>query len=220
MMGSEKFAIPSLIDRFNNLYGNQIDHPLTYDEFVAHFHGQARETLCANLGQHFGITVDYPTLYENREWYMMQHLQNAPDGVPMADGLIEALTTLQTRGYKFAFISNNPIQRALAAMRYATNGRGEELAKLFSCHYFEAGDKQKPLPDAYLRAMQQLGTNPKHAYAIEDSVTGAKAAVAAGLTTFGYTGFADHPNDIKQKLTATGCKECFHHWDDLPGLLP
>ena len=152
-MATEHLAVPSLIERFNELYADKIDHLLTLNEFKEHFHGQARENLCSNLSKHFGICVDYSMLYDAREWRMMQQLQKT--GVEMAANLIETLSILERRGYKFAFVSNNPIQRALAAMRFATNGQGEKLARFFGTSFFEAGDVQKPKPYVYLRAMEQ-----------------------------------------------------------------
>lgn len=162
-MATEHLAVPSLIKRFNELYGSQIGSELTYEEFKQHFHGQARESLCANLSKHFGLEVDYPTLYEDREWRMMQMLQHT--GVEMADHLVETLEVLQEQGYKFAFVSNNPIQRGLAAMRYATNRQGDRLARFFGTAFFEAGNAQKPKPDVYLHAMEQLGTSAENCYA-------------------------------------------------------
>jgi putative hydrolase of the HAD superfamily len=41
--------------------------------------------------------------------------------------------------------------------------------------------RSKPWPDPYLAAMQALDTTPNHAIALEDSLTGYRAARAAGL---------------------------------------
>jgi beta-phosphoglucomutase-like phosphatase (HAD superfamily) len=216
-MATEHLAVPSLIKRFNELYSSHIGQDLTFEEFKEHFHGQARETLCANLSKHFGIKVDYATLYESREWRIMQLLQST--GVEMADRLVETLESLQEKGYKLAFVSNNPIQRGLASMRYAKNGQGDRLARLFGTAFFEAGDVQKPKPDVYLRAMEQLGTSSQNCFAVEDSPTGVTAAVKAGITTFGFTGFADDSKNIIDKLKEKGAKSCFHQWKELPSLL-
>ncbi|MBL8085449.1 MAG: HAD family phosphatase [Candidatus Obscuribacter sp.] len=221
MMATEHLALPSLIARFNELYEDQIGRPLTEAEFHEHFHGQARQSLCLSMSKHFGIKVEGDLLYHQREWRMMQMLQQK--GVDMAPDLLETLTLLQKSGVKLAFVSNNSIQRALAAMRYSTNGRGEELARLFGTAYFEAGDVQKPAPDIYLRALKQLQADPQESYAVEDSVTGVKAAVAAGITTFAYTGFAGTINgctdELEKKLMAAGARTCFAHWNDFPALL-
>lgn len=216
-MATEHLAVPSLIKRFNELYGSQIGSDLTYEEFKQHFLGQARESLCANLSKHFGIDVDYATFYEAREWRMMKTLQET--GVQMADYLVETLESLQEIGYRFAFVSNNPIQRGLAAMRYATNGQGDRLARLFGTAFFESCDIQKPKPDVYLRAMEQLNISPENCYAVEDSPTGVTAAVGAGIVTFGFLGFTDNQEEMAEKLTNKGATACFSHWQELPSLL-
>lgn len=213
LMETEQYALPSLITRFNTLYGDQINHLLTLDEFKQYFHGQARETLCDNLSRHFNITVDYSLLYDQRESQIMAHYQQIPGGIPMAPGLIEKLSLLAKQNYQFALVSNNPIQRAFAAMRFADNQQGSILAQLFGTHFFEAGSIQKPQPDIYLTAIQQVNADPASSFAVEDSVIGAKAAIAAGLTTFGYTGFSDDPKASQIKLLDAGCISIFHHWE-------
>ncbi|MEB3702237.1 HAD family phosphatase [Candidatus Bealeia paramacronuclearis] len=217
LMKTEHLAVPSLILRFNEMYQDRIGRSLTLAEFKTHFHGQARENLCENLSRHFGIQIDYRDLYRDREWHIMEILRH--EKVEMAPGLIPALQRLQKEGFQFAFVSNNPIQRGLAAMRNAQNGEGETLARFFGTAFFEAGDIQKPKPDVYLRAMTQLETNPAFCFAIEDSVTGASAAVNADIPTLGYTYFADNPGEMAQKLKSKGVLETFSDWDSLANYL-
>jgi HAD superfamily hydrolase (TIGR01509 family) len=216
-MATEHLAVPSLIKRFNELYAEKIGCELTYEEFKQHFHGQARETLCTNLSKHFGILIEYPVLYKNREWHVLQMLKETK--VEMAPHLIQTLEILQKAGYKFAFVSNNPIQRGLTAMRNATNGKGEQLAHFFGTAFFEAGDVQKPNPDIYKRTMEQLDTSPSNCYAVEDSVSGVRSAVGAGITTFGYLAFADHPEEMEKNLKEKGAIACFQDWKEFPQLL-
>jgi HAD superfamily hydrolase (TIGR01509 family) len=213
MMATEAFALPSLCTRFNALY--RTPEPLTLELFQQQFHGLARQSLCAALSQYFGITVDGDALYADREWHVMQHLHSASSGIPMAPGLIETLASLRHAGILAALVSNNPVQRALAAMRYADNKRGDELVTLLGTRMFEAGDKQKPLPDPYMRALSQLDAKPETSWAVEDSVTGVTAARAAGLTVFGYTGFASNPEKARDALKAAGCAAVFATWPEI-----
>lgn len=187
MMATEHLAVPSLVDRFNTLYGDRIGRKLTVDEFQQNFKGQARQSLADNLSRHFDIDVDYELLYHDRELYMMRLLKS--HGVEMAPGLVDSLEYLKKSGIRLAFVSNNPIQRAFAAMRAASNGQGKRLAAVFEANFFEAGETQKPRPDVYLRALELLGVEAEHCLAIEDSVTGVKAAVGAGIDTLGCTAF-------------------------------
>lgn len=219
LMATEQYAVPSLISRFNTLHAAAAGRELTLAEFKQYFHGQARETLCQNLSEHFGIAVDYQTLYEAREARMMQYLKEVPDGIAMAPYLIETLTELNHQGAILSLVSNNPVQRALCAMRFASNQQGDSLAALLGTRFFEAGEIQKPQPEVYLRAIQQVSADPRRSVAVEDSVTGAKAALAAGLTTFAFTGFAEQPNELAEKLISVGCKEAFNDWRQMPALL-
>ena len=63
------------------------------------------------------------------------------------------------------------------------------LEKIELAGYFQTtvcrGDapRIKPAPDLYLVACRLLGVDPRDACAVEDSATGATAALAAGLTT-------------------------------------
>ncbi|MFI4937038.1 MAG: HAD family hydrolase [Candidatus Berkiellales bacterium] len=219
LMATEQTAVPSLIARFNELYQKQIDHALTFEEFKIHFHGQARETLCENLSRHFKIKVEYRILYDQREWRIMQHLQQLPDGIEMAPHAIDTLQQLTQQGVNIALVSNNPIQRAFAAMRFARDKQGDHLAALFKTNFFEAGDIQKPKPDVYLHAIEQVNAHLENSFAIEDSITGATSATSAGLKTFGFTGFSDHPEELKSKLLGLGCIDVFHSWEEFPALL-
>ncbi|HRE32627.1 MAG TPA: HAD-IA family hydrolase [Candidatus Berkiella sp.] len=219
LMATEQYAVPSLIARFNALYAASAGKELTLSVFKQHFHGQARETLCQNLSDYFGITVDYKMLYESREARMMQYLQEIPEGIAMAPYLIETLTALHSQGAIFSLVSNNPIQRALCAMRFANNRQGDALVALFGTRFFEAGSIQKPQPEVYLRAMQQVDALPDNSIAVEDSMTGAKAALAAGLTTLAFTGFAENPPEQAEQLRALGCKAAFDDWRQMPAIL-
>jgi beta-phosphoglucomutase-like phosphatase (HAD superfamily) len=149
----------------------------------------------------------------------MQYLQDIPEGIPMAPHVIETLTELTRHGAVLSLVSNNPIQRALTAMRFSANGQGDALAACFGTRYFEAGDIQKPKPDVYLKAIMQTSAVIEDSFAVEDSVTGAQSAIAAGLKTFAFTGFADNPMELKAKLLQIGCMDVFNDWSAFPALL-
>jgi HAD superfamily hydrolase (TIGR01509 family) len=224
LMSTEQYTVPSLISRFNELYRDQINTPLNDELFKQHFHGQARQNLCDNLSKYYNIPIDYSALYHMREWRIMKHLQyiyETEGGIPMAPHVIETLTTLTAPPYgiQLALVSNNPVQRALSAMRYARNHEGEKLSRLFGTHYFEAGDIQKPKPDIYIHAMSQVNTYPESSFAVEDSITGATAAIKAGIPTFGYTGFSEQADILAEKLTNLGCIDTFQDWKDFPDKL-
>jgi HAD superfamily hydrolase (TIGR01509 family) len=64
------------------------------------------------------------------------------------------------------------------------------LGQHFGEHVYSADgwDRGKPFPDIYLAAAKGLGVDPVDCLAIEDSPTGAQAAIAAGMTVVGFCG--------------------------------
>ena len=217
MMQTEAVSIPSLIDRFNELYSQHINQSLTMDIFQEYFHGKARQNLCEALSSHYGINIDFEVLYQDRQLNMMKAYRKY--GVEMAENLLPTLQGIQQDNITLALVSNNPIQTNLTAMRFAKNSQGDELARLFGTYMFEAGDIQKPDPDVYHRALSQLDVQATDAVAIEDSHTGIQAAVLAGIPALGFTGFAEDKDAKEKQLKAAGAKHCFHHFSEVEAML-
>lgn len=78
-------------------------------------------------------------------------------------------------------------------------------------HIFTGLDVEdpKPAPDLFLMAAERLGANPAETLVIEDSVVGVKAGVAAGMTTYGFTGAHHDPRAHKNTLKQTGAHDVF-----------
>ncbi|ETZ05418.1 HAD family hydrolase [Holospora undulata] len=209
LMGTERLTVPLLIRRFNEQYKDKISFPLTIECFETHFQGKTRESLCDHLSNYFKIKVDCEVLYYEREIEIARSFQE--NLVEMAFYVIEALTIVRQR-YKLALVTNSPLQRVFSAMRWAKNGRGKNLAKIFETSFFESGNSPKPLPNVYFFAMNQLRVLPVHCIAVEDSVAGAAASIRSGIKTFGYTGFSYNRLCSEERLKAAGVVQCFDDW--------
>ena len=89
------------------------------------------------------------------------------------------------------------------------------LARYFGDRVFSATmvANGKPAPDLFLLAAQRMGVSPKECVVIEDSHSGVRAGLAAGMTVFGYC-----PSGDMWNLKELGIKT-FADMDDLIGLL-
>jgi len=67
----------------------------------------------------------------------------------------------------------------------------------------------KPAPDLFLFAAAKMGAEPERCLVIEDSISGVMAGVAAGMTTWGFTGAAHDPAKQRQSLVSAGAHEVF-----------
>jgi HAD superfamily hydrolase (TIGR01509 family) len=74
--------------------------------------------------------------------------------------------------------------------------------------------QSKPFPDVFLHAARQQGVAPADCAVIEDTPTGVRAGVAAGMTVFGYCALTP-----KQRLIEAGAHHTFDRMRDLPGLI-
>jgi HAD superfamily hydrolase (TIGR01509 family) len=74
--------------------------------------------------------------------------------------------------------------------------------------------QSKPFPDVFLHAARRQGVAPANCAVIEDTPTGVRAGVAAGMTVFGYCALTP-----QQRLIEAGAHHTFERMRDLPGLL-
>lgn len=89
-------------------------------------------------------------------------------------GASELLDDLAARGLPLALVTNTSAEVAVEPISFIGTSRFEVVVTSDDVEH------AKPAPDPYLLACSRLGVRPDEAVAVEDSVTGATAAAAAG----------------------------------------
>ncbi|BAZ09297.1 HAD family hydrolase [Calothrix sp. NIES-4071] len=120
-------------------------------------------------------------------------------------GLTELLTWTQTHHIKRALVTNAPHENAYFMLDILELGATFELIVL-------AEDEEKPKPDPtpYRVAAQRLGVSIENAIALEDSPSGIKSAVGAGIKTIGIASTHD-----PEKLCSLGAFMAIPDFTDL-----
>lgn len=146
-------------------------------EAMRRFTGVPHAECLRQVERDFGVRV--PDDFEAR--YAAASLALYRDVVQPIAG-IQALVP-RHRG-AFAIASGSPLRKIRLGL--ARVG----LTAQFGDRVFSAEQvaRSKPYPDVYLLAIERLGQPAAQGVAVEDSPTGATAAVAAGLTVFGLVG--------------------------------
>ncbi|MFN3722050.1 MAG: HAD family hydrolase [Paracoccaceae bacterium] len=131
-------------------------------------------------------------------------------GTPLIPGILSVLDVLDRAGIPFAMGSNGSDEKM-----QITLGQHPGLIARFRGHLYSGQTlgAPKPAPDLYLHAARQMGAAATDCVVVEDSPTGARAAIAAGMRCLGYA--AHTP---PERLAAVGA-EPFFDMAALPGLI-
>lgn len=175
----------------------------TYEQAVAEYMGLHMDACIVHIEQKLGkpVSSDFHEQFKTRTLAAYRtHL----DAIP---GIREVLEYL-----------NCPVAVASSAehdeleVKLAVTG----LAKFFGGNVFSVTDvvRGKPHPDIYLHAADAIGVDPSRCAVVEDTVTGATAGIAAGMTVFGYAGMTS-----PEKLEATGAQVIFSMEDLLENIV-
>ena len=96
-----------------------------------------------------------------------------------------------------------------------------DLWNPFAPHIYSAEHvtHAKPAPDLFLHASAQLGVSPGACLVIEDGVNGVKAALAAGMTVWGFSGGSHMNETLSGLLQDAGAHRQVKDWAEARTLL-
>lgn len=188
LIDSEIISARMLVDELAGL-GVQID--LAY--VARHFLGRSYPTVMATIRQDFGLDLppEFEDQYRSR---LMAAFETGLKIMPHVAGVIEALDL------PFCVATSSSPRRAERSL--AMVGLGHLAgARLFTASMVANG---KPAPDLFLLCADRLGADPARCLVIEDSLTGVRAARAAGMPVWRFIGGShlqgralDEPEDAR-----------------------
>ena len=132
------------------------------------------------------------------------------DGTPLIAGVEAVLDRLDAAGVPYSVGSNDSLRKMQITLGQHPRVWARLKGRLYSAHEHGVA---KPDPGLFLIAAQGARVPPGQCVVVDDSPTGCRAGVAAGMRTLG---FAEH--DDGARLAAVGA-EVFHRMADLPDLL-
>ncbi|NUO65735.1 MAG: HAD family phosphatase [Gemmatimonadaceae bacterium] len=173
------------------------------DERFFSFIGHSAEEGERLLREYFGAEFDVPGFRASCRT-RMRALVDA-EGVALRPGAREWIE----------FVTGLGIPVAVATSSGPVHAR-ERLGDLWS-HFAKVVtradvERGKPFPDLYLEAARRLNVRPDACLALEDSPTGARAALAAGMPVLIVPDLVTPPEELA--ALATGVYESLHHVRD------
>ncbi|MFF4101329.1 HAD family hydrolase [Streptomyces sp. NPDC001903] len=175
LVDSERLAVRLQVE-----LGAELGWPLTADEVVERFIGRSRESIVEQIAERLGAQS------AGLWWKLL--IQRHRDAVDLAldpvDGVLEALDGLAALALPTCVASSGSHEKMRHTLgRTGLYGRFE--GRIHSASEVSRG---KPAPDLFLYAARRMGVDPAACAVVEDSGPGVRAARAAGMRAFGYSG--------------------------------
>ncbi|MQM03896.1 hypothetical protein Taro_036679, partial [Colocasia esculenta] len=174
--------------------------PITEEFFVKHIAGKHNEDIARFL---------FPDWDEQKAMQFMDgkeamYRRLVPEKLKPVNGLNQLCKWVKDRGLKRAAVTNAPRENAELMVSILGLSDFFELLVIGSeC------ERAKPFPDPYLKAIKALGVSPMHTFVFEDSVSGIRAGVAAGMPVVGLT-----TGNPAESLLAAGATFLIRDYED------
>lgn len=150
-------------------------------------------TFTAILEHYFGDSMS-----SAEKFHLMNQVEGAvAESVKSVKGIPQLLKALEIDK---SVVSNSSV----ATVKHALETT--DITQHFDNRIFssEQVPRAKPAPDLYLLAFKELGFEAEEMLVVEDSLTGAQAAVTAGLKVIGFTGASHILPGHNEKLIEIG----------------
>jgi len=153
---------------------------VTHDDLVGNI-GKGDPEFYTLLATRHGLDVDIPAWVMAKTEVLLGIYRD--EALPRQLGVEVLLDHALADGIACCIVTSS--ERRVAAAALASSGLAARLP-MRVCR--EDTPRHKPDPDPYLLAASRLGVPPASCLVVEDSVSGVRAAVAAGMTAIGFAG--------------------------------
>ncbi|WP_295533829.1 HAD family hydrolase [uncultured Thioclava sp.] len=201
LIDSEIISANMLIAELRNL-----DVNIDLDYVARNFLGRSYPTVMKQIRFEFGL--DLPEDFEAR--YRARLLAAFESDLRVMPGVSDVIAQL---GVSWCVATSSSPQRAQRSLEIV--GLDKQVqGRIFTASEVAQG---KPAPDLFLHAARQMGADPARCVVIEDSLTGIRAGLAAGMTVWRFTGGSHlhgrplmRPADAIAQLEFASFDEFFH----------
>jgi len=179
-------AYDLLVEVLRDHYGLSVNH--SKEHHIDKFAGTTFREILLQLGPQLGFEVEEEDMnrFVRREVEaVLEVLGNSLTPMP---GSIEMLESLQAAGIVSTVVSSSATKRLQACLN--CTGQNKFIADhlIFSASDSMPTSISKPDPAIYKFALAEIGVGADEVVAVEDSLSGVKSAVGAGISCIGFTG--------------------------------
>jgi len=224
---SERLAFEACTDLTNELLEMyKIPDRYTVDDLLEAFVGQNFRGMMVGLQKkhNFQMPADQLEEYVGKELGAVTAKLKAK--CKPCPGAPEEIERLKQAGYPMSVVSTSAKPRVVASLEKTGIDKYFPNEHVYSAATSLDPPSSKPDPKIYLYACEQLGVKPSETVTVEDSKSGATAAMRAKIPCIGYVGvYGIEEGKEKMEQMAKilkeqcNCVEIMYDWKEFPELL-
>ena len=210
LVNSEPISLSTLVDVLAHFGA-----PLSGEEVARLFTGRSSAAPIQHILEQTGRDVSA----EFKPYFYEKLFARYDSELQKIEGIDGVLAALDARNIPFCISSSSSVQRLHTTMRLT--GLGPWFKdRIYSADFVANG---KPAPDLFLYAARDMGFAPENCLVVEDSVAGVQAAIASGMTCWGFVGGGHYDgmrDSAGQRLTEAGAHQVFTTMADMKAAIP
>ncbi|KAL5117867.1 hypothetical protein ACEQ8H_004185 [Pleosporales sp. CAS-2024a] len=227
LVQSERLAFEACAELTNMLMEkHHIDARYTADSLLEDFVGHNFRGMLKGLQQKHGFTISDAEMDDFVQQELGAVTRKLSEKAVECPGVTKELKTLKDQGYPMAVVSTSAKSRVVASIEKANIADFFPPEHVYSAATSMEKPSSKPDPAIYLYAADKLGVKPAEAVTVEDSKSGATAAMRAGIPCIGYVGIygieegKEKMEQMAKLLTEeTKCAAIMYDWKDFQDCL-
>ena len=203
LVDTEGFVSQSLVETLTNY-----DIHMTQAEALDKYEGLSSASVVTDIETRYSTKL--PDSFRTEK--ALRWRQLCTEGLVATPGVLNLVASLSLK----KCVASGSM---LASLRHSLGLVG--LYDSFAPHIFSSEQVRngKPAPDVFLFAAKQMETHPSACLVIEDSIAGVRAAKAAGMRVYGFTGWKHRQKEHGEHLLQEGAEAVFSHMDHLAEVL-
>lgn len=162
--------------------------PISEEEIRTHLHGRPNSDVFGYLYKRKLSSPELRSVSEEKEIIYRSICQSLNGGFRLADGAAELLNTLKNKQIPMTIATSSEYENLQLFIRQFDLSRWFDLEKII---YDNGTFKGKPAPDIFLLAAEKLNISPSECTVFEDSFSGIRAAISAGIGRIVYVNSCD-----------------------------
>jgi beta-phosphoglucomutase-like phosphatase (HAD superfamily) len=189
LVQSERLAFEACAELTNEvLEKHGLEARYTTDQLLEDFVGHNFRGMLKGLQKKHNFTMSDEELEDFVERELGAVTKKLSEKAVECPGVTRELTKLKEQGYPMSVVSTSAKSRVVASIEKAGIAHFFPPEHVYSAATSLNPPSSKPDPKIYLYACEQLGVKPEETVTVEDSKSGATAAMRAGIPCIAYVG--------------------------------